>query len=323
MGITINKPAKVTISKTANVTVSNNDGPLILTFAYDPVLYINGDMDKLFFWNSLFNLPEQGVPFDRLEYDNANYILKLYGGANINLTTTFFGGYYGYGDMLLSIDDQAGCIKSVGEMVFYNAYNLYSAILPAAISFGTDAFAEAYNLTIINFPLLKSVGSGCFYYATNLTSIDLPSLISAGDDCFSSCYYMQSISLPSVETLGSYCFAGCNSLLEVNFPSLLTAGAYCFGECYAITSIDLPSLLSCGDSCFYYCYQVTSLNLPNCVNIGPTTGDDQVFLVWGNAPYMTSATFNAIHDYGGGSYEGDIYSLINTWGMPAGIITWV
>lgn len=324
MGITINKPAKITISKNSNVVFSNNDGPLILKFNSDP-LSISPDLDTIQGWNTAFNLPQNGVPFSRIDYDSINYIVKLYGGSNIFLSTTYFNVNYFYGgnNLIIEIDDQAGCIKSVDDDVFYGCVNLIRANLPAAVSFKGSCFRECEYLTDINFPLLTTAGAGCFTLVRSLTSMYLPSLIYAGDDCFGSCQSLEHMNLPSIEVLGSYCFADCFSLTEVDLPSLLVAEAYCFANCIAVTYINLPSLTRCGDYCFYYCYGVTSLNLQNCVNLGQSTDNDYVFHTWFQAPSITSARFNAIHDYGGGTYEGDIQYLIDTWGLSTSVITWV
>jgi hypothetical protein len=164
-----------------------------------------GDAADVSDWNAFFDLPTNGSDFTFVTIDGST--VNLYGGSGITTKDSLFGDS-GYGDKLLEVSDEAGCIVELGYNTFgqdiaEGCPNLITLNLPAAISASDWAILDCYSLTSVNLPVLTTAGIGCFFYSNVLTSISLPLLTTAGDQCFLDCTALTSISLPVCSSLGT------------------------------------------------------------------------------------------------------------------------
>jgi hypothetical protein len=269
-------------------------------------------------WNTFFF----GSPADPLLYTTAftsvtvaGNVVKLYGGAGINIKDSLF-----YWDQVgtnvlehcTAFEDKAGSIVSAGVLSFKNAFynntDLTLFALPALTTAGDYCFEE------------------CFYSNTAMTSFALPALTTAGLDCFYECFYsntaMTSFALPALTTAGLDCFYECfysnTAMTSFALPALTTAGLDCFMYCFysntAMTSFALPALTTAGDYCFYECFYsntvLSALSLPLCTALGTTTGDDNVFNTFSSTSLTITLTIpHALMTCNGGAPDGDIQYL--------------
>lgn len=129
---------------------------------------IVGDVNSVTDWNTFFDLPTYGNPFTSVSV-NGNTVF-LYGGAGITLKDSMFD----YGDLLVEIDDQAGCVVSTEYGVFYQNNALTLVNLPAATVIGSYCFNECFSLTSINLSSCTDLGGtvsddGVFNFITGNT----------------------------------------------------------------------------------------------------------------------------------------------------------
>lgn len=244
-------------------------------------------VDDVAAWNTFFDLPNLGGEFTSVIIDGNN--VKLYGGSGIKIKPGLFYNDQTYSyPYLLTIDDQIGCITSVGGDAFSYCDQLTDVILPACtIVYGSDdspfndygGFGECPMLVNINIPLLSVAGP----YAFSITGIteanNFPNLVTIGNGCFSACQYLTTVDLPNLITAGEIVnsnfqgvFTGCPLLTTINLPIVETAGDNCFSETASLTSISLPMLKNAGYACFgsrFTTPVLTTVDLP----LLETTGD--------------------------------------------------
>jgi hypothetical protein len=182
--------------------------PLKMTFtSIEDVSSIIGDVTNVEDWNIFFDLPTLGSPFTSVQIEENE--VKLYGGSNIKVKPALmYDQGYQY---LISINDEAGCITSVGGDAFSYCELLTSVSLPKCkIVYGSDdspqndygGFGYCENLVNLNIPLLEIAGKYAFGECYLLTSINFPKLISCEKSSFSYLYDLTSINLPLCTNLG-------------------------------------------------------------------------------------------------------------------------
>ena len=163
-------------------------------------------------WNTLFDLPTNGVPFTHVFIDpmDANTIV-LANGSNITTIDYLFNN----NPYIISFIDD-GSVVSLGYFSFAGCSSLITFSSTSVISLGTS-FYSSYNLTTVTAPLATSAGNDTFS-ATGLTSIDLPSLLTAGSYCFNNTVSVTSISLPALTDINQFGFKSCG--LNVTLSSI-------------------------------------------------------------------------------------------------------
>ena len=247
-----------------------------------------GDALNVNDWNTYLDLPALGTPFTSVEVSGDE--VALYGGAGITLKEEAFIAAGGKDQIpfLLSVNDEAGVITELQDLVFSSQSLLTTVSLPQSVNAGEACFGSCTNLVSINFPLLETTGNGCFSQCIGLTSISFPQLVTAGPYCFANCIFTSvnlpqltladdasfkdctftSITLPQLVTAGGSCFEDCINLTTVSLPQLVTAGFSCFRRCDNLTSISVPQLTNAGEQCFSECIGLTSLSFPQLVTAG-------------------------------------------------------
>lgn len=249
--------------------------PLAFRLLFDSVEsadLIVGDSSNVNDWNTFMDLPALGTPFTSVSVVGSEVF--LYGGANIDIKP---GLMYPFliefeNTTLISINDEAGCIISVGGDSFSYCSGLLSVNLPACTTlYGYEyspyidegAFGFCTNLLYINLPLLTAnIGTDVLRNCTSLSTLNFPNLINGGDYSFYFCTSVTSINMPELTVAGSTCFGYNYSVLSINLPKLTTVGVGCFGTCLSVTSITLPLITSLPNSIFLSCSNLVSLNIP-------------------------------------------------------------
>jgi len=253
--------------------------PLELTFdtIEDAGVIMGGDVYSVDDWNTFFELPDNGRVFNVVEVVGTT--VNLYGGKNITLKEDLFFDT----PHLLGVDDKIGCVVK--------------------LDFG--CFAYCVGLTKAKFPSLTEISDQCFNFNQALVDIAFPELKTAGGMNF---YYCESIvtgNFPKLESAGDHCFDTCSGMVFVNFPLLITAGDGCFQACTKLANVNFPALATVGTGCFAECMGLKSLGLPVCTKLGPTNGNDGVFLNTKNAEFTLTVP-SALMTCNAGANDGDI-----------------
>lgn len=301
-------------------TTTTTTAGLALRLSFDTIASADllvGDSSNVSDWNTFFDLPTLGTPFTSVQV-SGNDIL-LYGGANIKVKPGLMFDNYTPTLFLLAIDDQAGCITSVGGDAFSYCDGLISVNLPACTILYPDTdspyvaygpFGECYNLVNVTIPLLEQIGAYSFTVCESIVTIDFPNATTVGSRAFDTCIGITSINLPNVTTMGNGAMQFCTSLTSISLPSLVsTTGNAIFSNCIAATSISLPNLTSMpGLFGFDNCDSLTTLYLPSCTTLGNTVGDDFMFQNLTGAT-ITLTVPSALMTCNSGNPDGDIQFL--------------
>lgn len=172
-------------------------------------------------WNTLFDLPTNGVPFTHVFIDpmNANTIV-LANGSNITTVNSLFSG----NGNILSVED-LGSIVVLGGSTFFNS----SIQSFSSTSVTTLVGANFYNcgaFTNVVIPLATSIGNDTFS-GTALTSINLPNVLTAGNYSFVNTAFVTSVNLPALTTINPFALQSCGGLVTlstINLPSCTDLG---------------------------------------------------------------------------------------------------
>ena len=266
-----------------------------------PVADVNDVND----WNTLFDLPNNGG-ISASSFTSVVVVgdtdVYLYGAQGITLEDNIFAG----NSYITEVIDQ-GVIFDIGSAAFQNCPNLTSVTFINAVNIYASAFEGCTSLASIVLPSVMSIGDLGFYN-TALTYVDLPYVTYVGNDAFADCPSLTDVQLISMIACGNTSFAGNPSLNNINFIALETAGDAFLNGCTGLSVIDLPALLSCGSFAFNDCIGVYAFILSSITNLGPTTGDDNVFANISGSTidlYVPAAIMTA--DLG--SPDGDIANL--------------
>ena len=230
-----------------------------------------GDSSSVADWNTFFDLPTYGNPFTSVEVVGNE--VRLFGGSNINVKPGLMYGGYGDNQILIEINDEVGCITSVGGDAFSYIDTLTTVNLPACtILYGPDDSPE------------NDVGA--FGWCESLASLSIPNLVTIGDSSLENCNLLTSIDFPLVTTVGNSGIAYCDNLTSINLPLATSIGNFCFSGNVALTTI----------------------NIPSCQNLGSTVGDDNVFNGI-NGNNITLTVPSALMTANAGNPDGDIVYL--------------
>lgn len=176
-------------------------------------------------------------------------------------------------------------IKIIGDLVFFNYWNLKSITLPDALTgIGNDAFLQCYSLTSINIPAgVTSIGDSAFMNCIGLSEVSIPDTVtSVGNLAFNNtaiqnpiivnngrtlCYvpeYYGSYVIPNTVTEIISAFYGCYNLRTVTIPDSVTLiGDYAFNGCNRLSSISIPNSVTDVGKC---AFSGTAIKTPIYVN---------------------------------------------------------
>ncbi len=162
-------------------------------------------------------------------------------------------------------------VKEIGEMAFYNKYNIIQVVLPDSITIiRYEAFAFCGSLTSVTIGNgVTSIGEWAFFYCGSLTSITIPdSVTSVGKRAFSDCSSLTSVTIGNgVTGIGNYAFGDCSSLTSVTIGNGVTSiGDGAFSDCSSLTSVTIGNgVTNIGDFAFNGCGLLTSITIPDSV----------------------------------------------------------
>jgi len=184
-------------------------------------------------WNTFFDLPTNGSVFTSVEV--VGNVVKLYGGSGIMLRKGLFSETsQEQADRLIAINDKAGCVTDMDEMVFY--YNIEE---PEYETFCTQLTTVILNSCV-------TTGYEDFWGCISLVNVEMDSLEVLAENCFNSCESLEYIELPSLTTTTLAGFAGCTSLLSAILPNATSIGNELFSNAISLSTIYTPLLINCG-----------------------------------------------------------------------------
>lgn len=160
-------------------------------------------------------------------------------------------------------------VTSIGEMAFYNCFNLTSVTIPNSVTYIEDgAFLNCDGLTSMTIPnSVTIIGGSAFEGCTGLTSIEIPNSVTyIGGTAFKDCTGLTSVTIGNgIKTLSG--FEGCTSLTSVTIPnSVEWIDGSTFKHCTSLSSITIPnSVREIGEEAFAYCTSLTSIEIPSSV----------------------------------------------------------
>lgn len=135
-------------------------------------------------------------------------------------------------------------LTSVGNMAFYDCYNLTAVTLPASVKdIGKLAFCQCRNISILNLNAgLTSIGRSAFEQCNKLRDLRLPeSLTTLGYHAFYNCTGLSCVKIPaSVKEMDSGVFAYCHNLVRAEIAAPLSVvPSWTFYGCSKLSSIVL------------------------------------------------------------------------------------
>lgn len=175
MSIYINNSAKVRINTKYNTKIFNR-GPLSITFGGNyntPINWTGGDPYDVANWNTYFDLPNFGNPFDFVTISAINDLgesnVKLFGSGNNTIKSSLFQNE----TFLISISDLGNYIKEIQEFAFINT-SIVQINFPKVENILFQAFEGCTSITALNFPMVLNIGDKCFKNCTSISYINLP-----------------------------------------------------------------------------------------------------------------------------------------------------
>jgi hypothetical protein len=256
-------------------------------------LTVGGDATDVADWNTFFDLPANGTPFDNIQIvGTAPTEITLYGGGNMTIIDYLFGDNDPNGTSLLEIEDNGVTIEC-GNGVFSDNN----------IGWG------CYNVTKIHFPDCITLDEAVFTNCESLVDLLLPfdSYTELKTYVFKGCISLEFPDFINLTSAGTATFRSCTNL-RCNFPSLITAGNTCFYLSGLVNPI-FANLVSVAYGCFHTCTELTSLGIPICTDLGGTTGDDDVFAAI-SGKTITITVPSSLMTCNAGQPDGDIQELV-------------
>lgn len=150
-------------------------------------------------------------------------------------------------------------LTSVGNMAFYDCYNLTAVTLPASVKdIGKLAFCQCRNITILNLNTgLVSIGRSAFEQCEKLPDLRLPdTLTSLGYHAFYHCALLKYVCVPtSVKDMSDGVFAQCTNLVRAEIAApLAKVPSWTFYGCDQLTSVILnEAITDIGPDAFSNC----------------------------------------------------------------------
>ncbi len=215
-------------------------------------------------WNTFFDLPTFGTPFNR-SIVSGNTVTLL-GGANITVKT-----------LLFQSNVNITKVEDFGSSV---------------VATGVSAFRLCSGLTTVNMPSLVTIGNTTFQSCTFLVSLNVPAAVTVGTFAFQACQRITSITMPSMTTAGASAFANCNLLTSVDFPELLVMPNRLLYTCSSLTYVKFGKALDFGagsgtNTPFYQSPNVTHLTMSAVVNF-PLLPGNMTLLQYVDFPKCTA-----------------------------------
>ncbi len=156
------------------------------------------------------------------------------------------------------------------EYCTYPWYNIKSSIVNVVIEEGVTtigelAFYDCYNMTSISLPdSLTIIEDAAFNYC-GLTSIIIPNNVTTIDEfAFDACVLLQNIILSdNLTTIGRYAFRYCTNLKSITIPdSVTTIGVHAFENCSSLENVVIgTSLTMIGESLFEDCSSLKKITV--------------------------------------------------------------
>lgn len=151
--------------------------------------------------------------------------------------------WYEFRDQIFYLSLPDG-LTSVGNMAFYDCYNLTAISIPASVKdIGKMAFCQCRNVKILNLKEgLLSIGRSAFEQCDGLQDLRLPNTVTAlGYHAFYNCAGLRYVTIPaSVTEMDSGVFAYCQNLVSAEIAAPLeVVPSWTFYGCSGLTSISL------------------------------------------------------------------------------------
>lgn len=194
-------------------------------------------------------------------------------------------------------------VRGVGELSFYQCYNLTTATFADSvylsqhafrstglksvvlntllssssttatktITLNASVFADCTSLETVEIGAVTTLSSGAFSGCTNLKSFEITDsrykLVTVSNTVFQNCTSLETVDLSSVASLGNSAFQNCTSLVVEDISSATQIGTNVFQNCTSLKSVDLSSASSIGSSAFSGCAGLTSVVMPSVVTL--------------------------------------------------------
>lgn len=215
----------------ATITTKDRHFKGILELTFDNIANVPvADESNISDWNTFFDLPTYGTPFNSIIIDSNT--VKLYGGSGITFKSGLFCESSCKNNIIKVIDTgtiielESTTIGSIVKSPF--AYNDSDLEITNACN----------NLYEVSFQSVISIGIFVFGSCTSLVNISLPNLINVGIAAFYNCISIVNISLPNIINIPYNLFRLCSSLSSFIIPECITSiGASAFYDCPAILNI--------------------------------------------------------------------------------------
>lgn len=130
-------------------------------------------------WNTFFDLPDNGTPFDRVSV--VEYLVKLYGGGDLVVKNNLFSS--GQPQHLLKYIDNSDVTIEVGDGSFSGCTFLNEFKADVLVSAGVGAFSGTIRMASYSLPSIQTIGAFCFNIDApigNSISFSLPELTNMG-----------------------------------------------------------------------------------------------------------------------------------------------
>ena len=177
-----------------------------------------------------------------------------------------------YVSYITSVVVQEG-VTSVGEVAFYNCFNLKTVLLPASLTVvAYQSFEACKQLESIVIPSgVTQIGNRVFAECTSLKHVELPAgLKKIGAGAFSECVSLETVNLPDGLTdIDFKAFYGCEKLTELIIPdSVTTLGNDALSYCTKLQKVTLSeNLAELESNLFYGCSALAEIVIPGNVKI--------------------------------------------------------
>ena len=179
-----------------------------------------------------------------LEWSFADHRLTITGSGDMtDYNQISLPPWYEFRDQIYYLSLPEG-LTSVGNMAFYDCYNLTAISVPASVTdIGKMAFCQCRNVTILNLREgLLSIGRSAFEQCDGLQDLRLPNTVTTlGYHAFYNCTGLRYVTIPaSVKEMDSGVFAYCKNLVRAEVDaSLEVIPSWSFYGCDKLTSITL------------------------------------------------------------------------------------
>lgn len=196
------------------------------------VLALVSDASNVADWNTLFQLPTNGVEYTSVSVEDDNKTIVLKGGSSIDV---YYGLFQNNTNLLSFVD--TGCIVSILEDAFKNCTKLHTARFSSVTITETSVFSGCIKLANVYFPELITVGTGTLANCDELVIVRLPKAQSVGTSFVSLCNHLREVYLPLCESVGSFAFDGATALELVYIPSCVNLGSTTGNDSVFVSSV--------------------------------------------------------------------------------------